>query len=50
VGEGFEEMLQGLQRTFLPPTPTFIVINNFKEEEVEVRVAEPKVSQHVKPK
>jgi hypothetical protein len=32
MGEGLEETLQGLRRHFSPPTPTFVIINDFKEE------------------
>ncbi len=33
VGEGFEKPLQGLERHFLPPAPTFVKINDSKEED-----------------
>jgi hypothetical protein len=47
-----EETLQDLQRVFSPPTPTFVVTSDSKEEEEqeEIRTSKPNVSQFVKPK
>jgi hypothetical protein len=41
--ERLEETLQGFEQTFLPLAPTFIVINDHKEEEVETKIVKPEV-------
>ncbi len=33
MGEGFKKTLRGLQRHFSPLAPTFVIINDYKEEE-----------------
>jgi len=33
VGKGLEETLGGLGRHFSPPEPTFIIINDYNQEE-----------------
>jgi hypothetical protein len=33
MGEGFKETLWGLRKHFSPPTPTFAIINDYKEKE-----------------
>ncbi len=50
MGEGFEQTLHNLQRYFSPPTPAFIIINDYEEEEkVEKKITkvEEEAKQHV---
>ncbi len=51
IQEGLEETWWGLQRQFSPPAPTFVVINDFEDEEqFEKKAAkkEENVEQHLK--
>ncbi len=50
MGEGFEETLHDVQRHCSPPTPTFIIINDYeKEKKVEKKITkvEEEAKQHV---
>ncbi len=33
VGEGLEEILWGLRKHFSPPAPSFVIMNDYEEEE-----------------
>jgi hypothetical protein len=44
---GLEETLQGFKKVFSPLSFTVIIVDDSKEEEVEVKIVEPKAFQLV---